>query len=72
MSALVFLAMAAVLGAVGWWGRRHAPALAGFHYDEQHRRKNARVIRRGGAVCWVMAALFTAFAVLTFVTSLLS
>jgi hypothetical protein len=72
VSGLAFLAMAAALAVVGWWGRRYAPALAGFHYDEQHRRKNVRVIRRGGVVCWVLAAAFTGFAGLSLVTALVS
>ncbi|NKQ57731.1 hypothetical protein HFP15_33205 [Amycolatopsis sp. K13G38] len=63
VQALVLLALAAAVGALGRWGRRNAPRLAPGALSERDRAHRAAVLRRGGLACYVVAFLLAAFGV---------
>ncbi|MBW0113738.1 hypothetical protein [Pseudonocardia abyssalis] len=57
------VAMAVPLLVLGHWGRSNAEALVPAHFVGLERERRARMLRRGGTTCAVVAAAFLAGAV---------
>lgn len=62
----ILAVMALALAALGLWGRDRAPSLVPAHMSEKDRLRRARVLRRGGMTCLVLAVLFALFAFIAF------
>ncbi|KRF17062.1 hypothetical protein ASG90_06950 [Nocardioides sp. Soil797] len=55
---LVNLALALVLGGIGWWGRGNADRLVSESLPSADRGRKVRALRRGGGFCYLLALAF--------------
>jgi hypothetical protein len=66
--AVVALVFAAVLFAIGRWGRRNAAGLVPSALSEEGQRSQERALRRGSVACQLAAGLFLVFGLIELVT----
>lgn len=62
-SAIPMLALAVALVLLGRWGRGNADRLVPAGLGAEERARRVRVLRRGAAASYVVAAVFVAFAI---------
>jgi hypothetical protein len=67
-SAVVSLLFAAVLFAIGRWGRRNAASLVPTALSEAGQRSQELVLRRGSVACQLVGGVFLIFGLVELVT----